>query len=106
MTLKIQVDPDAVKSLVDKARQVPSERMDSAIDKLTNLKETTSTWEGAAPGNHESAIQELEKVLTNSKALMDAILAAMDQAVDNFEQIDDEISTKFEIMADHYTSEN
>ncbi|TSB48509.1 WXG100 family type VII secretion target [Alkalicoccobacillus porphyridii] len=106
MTLRIQVDPDAVKSLVDKARQVPSGRVNTALDKLASLKEATSTWKGNAPGDHDAAIQELEKVITNSKVLMEAILVAMDQAVDNFEQIDEEISSKFEIMASQYTSEN
>ncbi|GAF11203.1 hypothetical protein JCM19046_1713 [Bacillus sp. JCM 19046] len=104
MSMEIIVDPDAVKSLVDKTRQVPAERIDAALDKLTNLQEATSDWKGDAVENHEAARKELENVLSNTKLLMNAILLAMDQAVEDFSSKDEGISKKFEVMVDNYSS--
>ncbi|MDQ0206951.1 WXG100 family type VII secretion target [Alkalicoccobacillus murimartini] len=104
MSMEIQVDPAAVQSLVEKARQVPSERMNAAIDKLSDLQEVTSDWKGDAVESHEAARNELENVLTNSKALMDAILSTLDQAVEDFSSKDEEISMKFEKKVDNYSS--
>ncbi|SDZ56988.1 Uncharacterized conserved protein YukE [Evansella caseinilytica] len=83
MTNQIKVDAGAIKGLMENARQVPEQRMDEAINKLKNLSDALSTWEGEAPQGHDELHIELHKTLLKTKSLMITILRTLDQSVEN-----------------------
>lgn len=105
MSLEIRVEPDAVKSLTDKARLIPNERIDQALSKLEELEGTLSDWKGDSKPSYDSLHAEMESTLTSTKQLMNAILAALDNAVDDFSKVDQDISSKFEITVNNYTAD-
>lgn len=105
MGLEIKVEPEAVKSLTEKARLVPSDRMDSALKKLEELESTLSSWKGDSKPAYDSLHAEMKDTLTSTKELMNAMLAALDNAIDDFSKIDNEISTKFEKTVENYTAD-
>lgn len=105
MSLEIRVEPDAVKSLTEKARLVPNERIDQALSKLEELESTLSNWKGDSKSPYDSLHADMESTLTSTKELMNAMLAALDNAVDDFSKVDDEISSKFEITVENYTAD-
>lgn len=104
MSLQIKVEPAAVKSLTEKARLVPNERIDAALKKLEQLENTISSWKGDSRPAFDNLHEELKDALTNTKSLMNAMLTSLDQAVDDFSKMDDEISTRFEQVVDYYTT--
>lgn len=105
MTLEVKVDPEAIKSLTEKARLVPNERIGATIDKLEELESTLSTWKGEGKPAFDDVHADVKDTLVSTKALMNAMLAALDKAVDDFSDIDDEISTRFEQAVDSYTTD-
>lgn len=105
MSLEIKVDPDAVKSLTAKARLVPNERIDQTLGELEELESTLSGWKGDSKSPYDSLHVDMERALTSTKELMNAMLAALDNAVDDFSKVDDEISSRFEITVENYTAD-
>lgn len=105
MGLEIKVEPEAIKSLTEKARLVPNDRIDSALEKLEDLESTLSSWKGDSKSAYDSLHVEMKGTLTSTKELMTAILAALDNSVENFSKIDNEISTKFDRAVENYTAD-
>lgn len=105
MTLEVKVNPQAVKSLTEKARLVPNERIDIAIEKLEELESTLSSWKGDGKPAYEDVHADVKNTLTSTKALMNAMLAALDKAMDDFSHMDEEISKRFERAVDNYTAD-
>lgn len=105
MSLEIKVEPEAVKSLTEEARLVPTERIESVLEKLEELDGTLSSWKGDSKPAYDSLHTEVKDTLTNTKNLMNAILAALDKSVDDFSNIDEEISEKFESAVEIYTAD-
>ncbi|MBT2214708.1 hypothetical protein KK120_02600 [Virgibacillus dakarensis] len=104
MSLEIKVNPDAVNSLVEKARNVPNKRIDLAIKKLDDLEDTLSSWKGEGKSAHDDVCADLKSSFADAKNLMNGILAAFDKAIDDFSDLDEEISSKFEKAVNHYIS--
>ncbi|WP_078578355.1 WXG100 family type VII secretion target [Salipaludibacillus agaradhaerens] len=102
MTLQIKVDPAAVESLIGKARQVPTERMDNVKDKIYDLYVATASWEGEAQKAHEDMRVNVFKTLEKTQSLMTEILATLDTSIEKFEEKDAEISTSFERRVNNY----
>ncbi|GIN15582.1 hypothetical protein J32TS2_09380 [Shouchella clausii] len=105
MSLEIKVDPAAVQSLIEKARLIPGERMEEAISKLDALIDTVSDWKGDAKAEHDLASADLRKALVQTQALMEAMLATLDQAIEQMNETDEEMSSKFETKVDHYLAD-
>jgi len=105
MTLEIKVNPEAIKSLTKDARVVPNERIDSAIEKLEQLESNLASWKGEGKQAFDEVQADLKDTLSNTKALMNAMLAALDKATDDFSEMDEEISTRFEQAVDNYTAD-
>lgn len=105
MGLEIKVEPEAVKSLTEKARTVPNERIDAALEKLGELESTLSSWKGDGKPAYEGLHTEMTDTLTSTKDLMNAMLAALDNAIDDFSRIDKDVSTKFERAVGDYTAD-
>jgi uncharacterized protein YukE len=105
MSLEIKVEPEAVKSLTKKARLVPNNRIDTALGKLETLESTLSSWKGDSKSAYDNLHTEMKDTLTSTKELMNAMLAALDNAIDDFSKIDHEISAKFESAVHRYTAD-
>lgn len=105
MSLEIQVKPEAVKSLTEKARLVPNDRMDASIEKLEELEDTLSSWKGEGEPAYDSLHTEMKEALKSTKDLMNAMLGALDHSIDDFSKMDQEISTKFERAVENYTAD-
>ncbi|UTR16891.1 hypothetical protein MM221_10465 [Salipaludibacillus sp. LMS25] len=103
MSKQIKVNAEAIEGIVEKARQVPEQRMDEAIDKLKTLSETLSTWEGEAPQGHAELYKEVHFALIKTKMLMSTILKTLDQSVESLAEQDDELG---ESMKGNVTREN
>ena len=105
MGLEIVVDPDAVKDLVENARQIPEDQMADALTKLEDLEDTLNSWKGDGVSGHEEAVTELKDALNSTQTLMTAILATLDTAVENFSDTDDEISAHFQLSVSQFLSD-
>lgn len=104
MTLEIKVDPELLKNLIEEARQVPKIRIDQMIKKIDALEDNVSTWKGDSKLAHDEACVHFRKSLEDSKFLMNAILIELDRAIDDFTELDEEISETFKRAVHHYTS--
>ncbi|UJW56244.1 hypothetical protein HXZ66_01875 [Bacillus sp. A116_S68] len=92
MAKQIKVNAGAMEGIVGSARQVPEQRMDEAINKLKNLSDTLSTWEGEAPQGHAELHKELHYTLIKTKSLMITILRTLDESVESLSEQDEELS--------------
>ncbi|MCR6105009.1 hypothetical protein HXA34_01755 [Salipaludibacillus agaradhaerens] len=102
MTLQIIVDPDAVESLIGKARQVPIERMDNVKEKINGLNVIIASWEGEAQKAHEDMRVNIFNTLEKTQSLMTEILATLDTSIEKFDEKDVEISLEFERRVFNY----
>ena len=105
MSFEIKVNPDAVRKLAEEARKVPEDRIDKSIEKLENLENTLESWKGDGKPAHDEACADLKETLIDAKNLMNSILAALNHAIDDFSDIDQEIGTKFERVVNNYMSD-
>lgn len=105
MSLEIQVKPEAVRSLTEKARSVPNDRISKALDDLDELESTLSSWKGDGKPAYESLHADIKSTLTSTQELMNAMLSSLDLAIDDFSKIDKDISSKFDIVVDNYTDD-
>lgn len=100
--LKINVDPDAIKSHLEQSRQIPNERIEDLKSKLDDLDEVLSTWKGNAAIGHKVAFTTLRDTLNTSQQLMVEILNTIDYSMEQFSEIDHDISAKFHNRLDFH----
>ncbi len=105
MSLKIVVHSAVVKELSEKARVVPNERIDDALDKLKALDEKILSWKGEAKPAFDEVHEDVKETLNHTKTLMNTILTVLDQTVDDISSVDVELSERFERAVDHYTTD-
>lgn len=100
--LKINVKPEAVRSLLEESREVPSERIEELKTKLDQLSENLEDWEGNASTEHKAALTRLHDTLDNSQLLMTEILNTIDYSMQQFSDVDHEISAELEKRVDFH----
>lgn len=100
--LKINVEPDSVKTLLTESRQIPNERIEDLKSKIDELDGTLATWKGNASTSHKEALTTLQETLENSQLLMTEILNTIDHSMDEFTKIDHDISANFHANLDFH----
>lgn len=100
--LKINVEPDSVKAHLEQSRQIPDERIEDLKSKLDDLNEVLSTWKGNAAIGHQEAFTTLKDTLDTSQLLMAEILNTIDYSMEQFSEIDYDISAKFHNRLDFH----
>lgn len=104
MSFKIKVDPEAVKALTEKARLIPNERMEAALNKLADLETTLLTWKGNSKESYEDVHAYVHESLVSTQELMNAMLIALDKSIEEFSYTDVNVSERFERIVDSYTT--
>lgn len=100
--IKISVEPDSVRNLLEESRQIPNERIEDLKSKLDDLDIALDDWKGNAATSHKESLESLQEALENSQLLMNEILNTVDYSMEQFSDIDYEISAKFHAELDFY----
>lgn len=103
--LKINVEPESVRLLLKQSRSVPDDRIADMKSKLKDLEELVSTWKGEASSSHKQALSALQEALENSQLLMTEILNTVDYSLEQFSEIDHDISAKFHTRMNFHLKE-
>lgn len=93
--MKVIVDPEAVELFTKEAREIPTERIEYVMNKINNIKESITEWEGKATKKHEELLTDLYELLENTKILLTHLLLTLDQTVNRFTESDEELSSTF-----------
>lgn len=103
--LKINVEPESVRLLLEQSRSVSEDRIADMKSKLKDLDELVATWEGNAASGHEETLSALQEALDNSQLLMTEILNTVDYSLEQFSEIDHDISAKFHTRLNFHLKE-
>lgn len=102
--LKMNVQPDSVKAHLEQSRQIPNEKIEKIKLKLDNLDEELSTWKGNAANGHKEAFTTFRETLETSQLLMIEILNTIDFSMEQFSEIDHDVSAKFNKRMDFHNN--
>lgn len=68
------------------------------MNKVKSIEESILEWEGTAIPKHEELLTDLHGLLEDTKTLLLQLLLTLDQSIDDFTEVDEELSSTFKAI--------